>query len=103
MTVTTFEEKGIVIHSASVEELRYELEESDPTPTIAVTDLKVGDFVLREWPDGDFIAYNIVEVERQVIDNELGRFDTVRFRAERGGNAWVQRYDASEVIPGKAA
>lgn len=103
MTVTTFEEKGIVIHSAPVWEVRYELEESDPTPTIAVTDLKVGDFVLREWPDGDLIAYNIVEVQREIISNELGHFDTVNFKAERNGNAWVQRYDASEVIKGKAA
>lgn len=103
MTVTTFEEKGIVIHSASVADVRHELEESDPTPTIAVTDLKVGDFVLREWPDGDLIAYNIVEVERQIFSNELGNHDTVKFIAERNGNAWHQRYDASEVIKGKAA
>lgn len=103
MTVTTFEEKGIVIHSASVAEVRYELEESDPTPTIVVADLKVGDFVLREWPDGDLIAYNVVEVQREIISNELGHFDTVWFIAERNGNAWSQRYDASEVIKGKAA
>jgi hypothetical protein len=101
--IKTHEENGVKIHSATVADMRYLLEESEPTPTIAVSDLKIGDYVLRDYADGSTIAYNIVEVERETYSNALGNFDDVVFVAERNGLSWVKRYTANSIIKGQAA
>ena len=101
--IKVHEENGIEIQSATVADMRYLLEESEPTPTIAVVDLKIGDYVLRDYPDGSTLAYNIVEVDREVYSNTLGDFDDVVFVAERNGLSWVKRYNANAIIKGQAA